>query len=252
MTADGRSSIPGSRAPAYRRARPRGTERLSAERAEDAGEGCRRRGARTAAAVSRSSPSARLSPRLTTRRWTRMTSISVCNCSRTGWCSRTGELDGIFGLLTNVVWTPRPSRGGRNRGGALRARRRGSVTSTIDKFPRMMDYVGPGAYGSLTRTGCGSGRNSRTARRSCTRGSSTSTQERSDLDGRGPDLRGRRGRRRLRRRRRRVDHGHVLRRRQAGHPHRRALPDRRQGGVGISLGDDCVVEAGLYVTAGTG
>ncbi len=29
------------------------------------------------------------------------------------------------------------------------------------------------------------------------------------------------------------------------------MPARANAGVGISLGDDCVVEAGLYVTAGT-
>ena len=32
---------------------------------------------------------------------------------------------------------------------------------------------------------------------------------------------------------------------------RRTLSARRQLGIGISLGDDCVVEAGLYVTAAT-
>jgi 2,3,4,5-tetrahydropyridine-2-carboxylate N-succinyltransferase len=35
-----------------------------------------------------------------------------------------------------------------------------------------------------------------------------------------------------------------------GHLARRALPARRERRPGISLGDDCVVEAGLYLTAG--
>ena len=66
-----------------------------------------------------------------------------------------------------------------------------------------------------------------------------------------PCLARRRRRQRLRHRRRRLHHGHPVRRRQAPQLHRRALPARRQRGIGISLGDNCVVEAGLYVTAGT-
>ena len=38
---------------------------------------------------------------------------------------------------------------------------------------------------------------------------------------------------------------------QGGRVDRRTLPARANSGVGISLGDDCVVEAGCYVTAGT-
>src|SRR5699024_2100471 len=55
------------------------------------------------------------------------------------------NLDGVFGLLSNVVWT--------NHGPCapegfevtrLRLRARGHVTvSSIDKFPRMTDYVFP-------------------------------------------------------------------------------------------------------------
>lgn len=71
------------------------------------------------------------------------------------------------------------------------------------------------------------------------------------LHGRGPHLRRRRGRQRLGHRRRRLHHGHPVRRRQRPHHHRRALPRRCGGGVGIALGDECVVEAGLYVTAST-
>ena len=72
------------------------------------------------------------------------------------------------------------------------------------------------------------------------------------IHGRGPDLRRRRRRRRLRRRRRRLDHGHPLRRRQRrSSPSASAACSAPTPGIGISLGDDCVVEAGCYVTAGT-
>ena len=72
------------------------------------------------------------------------------------------------------------------------------------------------------------------------------------LDGRGPDLAGRRRRRRLRHRRRRLDHGHPVRRRHGTrHASASVACSAPTPGIGISLGDDCVVEAGLYVTAGT-
>ena len=49
-----------------------------------------------------------------------------------------------------------------------------------------------------------------------------------------------------------VDHGHAVGRRQARSS---AIGERcllgANAGIGISLGDDCVVEAGLYLTAGT-
>ena len=55
-----------------------------------------------------------------------------------------------------------------------------------------------------------------------------------------------------RHRRRRLDHGHAVGRR---HARSSRIGERcllgANAGLGISLGDDCVVEAGLYVTAGT-
>ena len=56
----------------------------------------------------------------------------------------------------------------------------------------------------------------------------------------------------IRHRRRRVDHGHAVgrRAREVVRVGERCLVGANAG-LGISLGDDCVVEAGLYVTAGT-
>lgn len=48
----------------------------------------------------------------------------------------------------------------------------------------------------------------------------------------------------------RCDLGHALRRRDRAHRYRRAVPARSERGLGISLGDDCVVEAGLHLTTG--
>ena len=65
-----------------------------------------------------------------------------------------------------------------------------------------------------------------------------------NVDGRGPDQRGRRGRRGLRHRRRRLDHGHPV----GGWQEVISVGERclvgANAGIGISLGDDCVVEAG--------
>ena len=55
------------------------------------------------------------------------------------------NIDGVFGLLSNVVWTnhgPCPVEG--FEATRLRLRARGAVTVySIDKFPRMIDYVAP-------------------------------------------------------------------------------------------------------------
>ena len=78
------------------------------------------------------------------------------------------NLDGIFGLLANVVWT--------NRGPCavtdfervrLRMRAQGPVTVYgVDKFPRMVDYVLPdGRAHRATPTACAWARTSRRAPR---------------------------------------------------------------------------------------
>ncbi|NED60147.1 2,3,4,5-tetrahydropyridine-2,6-dicarboxylate N-succinyltransferase, partial [Streptomyces sp. SID10244] len=56
------------------------------------------------------------------------------------------NLEGIFGLLSNVVWTnfgPCPIEGFESTRSRLRSRGHVTVYS-VDKFPRMVDYVLPG------------------------------------------------------------------------------------------------------------
>ena len=141
------------------------------------------------------------------------------------------NVDGIFGVLANVVWTNYgPCAVDGFESVRARLRRRGAVAVYgIDKFPRMVDYVvpdrrphrrrGPGAAGCAPRGG-----HDRHARglRELQRGHA------GHLDGRGPDLGGRGRRRRLRRRWRRVDHGHAVRRRHRGDLGGQAMPARRQ------------------------
>ena len=131
------------------------------------------------------------------------------------------NLDGIFGVLANVAWTTRgPVDPAALTEVRMRFRAAGepfSVTS-VDKFPRMADYVVPTgvriADADRVRLGAhladghhGDARGLRELQRGHAR----------HEHGRGPDLGGRRRRRRLRRRRRRVDHGHAQRRRHRGH-----------------------------------
>lgn len=84
------------------------------------------------------------------------------------------SLDGIFGHLANVAWTSiGPVAVDDVEKVRLNARAEGlhlQVTS-IDKFPRMTDYVAPRASGSLTPTASGSARTSPRAPPSCTRAS---------------------------------------------------------------------------------
>ena len=82
----------------------------------------------------------------TRRRTAPPTPTCACTCCRTGWCEpNTINLDGIFGQLANVVWT--------NRGPCLpegfEAVRLSMLADgpvevrSVDKFPRMTDYVLP-------------------------------------------------------------------------------------------------------------
>ena len=139
--------------------------------------------------------------------------------------------DGLFGVLTNVVWT--------NYGPCAvegfelvraRLRRRGPVTVYgIDKFPRMVDYVVPSgvrvADADRVRLGAHLASGTTVMHEGFV---NFNAGHAGQLDGRGPDLGGCGRRRRLRRRRRRVDHGHAVRRRHRGHLGGQALPARRQ------------------------
>jgi 2,3,4,5-tetrahydropyridine-2,6-dicarboxylate N-succinyltransferase len=162
--------------------------------------------------------------------------------------------DGFFGVLTNVVWT--------NYGPCAvegfeivraRLRRRGPVTVYgVDKFPRMVDYVLPSgvrvADADRVRLGAhlASGTtvmhegfvnyNAGTLGNSMVEGRISAgvvVDDGSDVGG-GASIMGT------------LSGGGT----QVISVGKRCLLGANAG-LGISLGDDCVVEAGLYVTAGT-
>ncbi|EWC61245.1 2,3,4,5-tetrahydropyridine-2,6-dicarboxylate N-succinyltransferase [Actinokineospora spheciospongiae] len=164
------------------------------------------------------------------------------------------NLDGVFGLLSNVVWTnhgPCAVEGFEQTRLALRAR--GQVTvHSVDKFPRMVDYVLPGGVrvadadrvrlGAHLATGTTVmhegfvNYNAGTLGASMVEGrisAGVSVGDGSDVGG-GASIMG------------------TL---SGGGKETITLGERcllgANAGIGISLGDDCVVEAGLYVTAGT-
>ncbi len=168
---------------------------------------------------------------------------------------RTINLDGQFGLLTNVAWT--------NLGPVavasvddvrIRARRAGQVLSvhSVDKFPRMTDYVVPAgvriADADRVRLGAhlASGTtvmhegfcnfNAGTLGTSMIEGRITAGV----IVGDGSDIGG---------------GASIMGTLSGGGTEQVTIGERcllgAEAGIGISLGDECVVEAGLYVTAGT-
>ncbi|RJQ79621.1 2,3,4,5-tetrahydropyridine-2,6-dicarboxylate N-succinyltransferase [Amycolatopsis panacis] len=164
------------------------------------------------------------------------------------------SLDGVFGLLANVVWTnhgPCPVEGFEQT--RLRLRSRGAVTVySIDKFPRMVDYVTPsgvriadadrarlGAHLAAGTTVMHEGfvnYNAGTLGASMVEGrisAGVTVGDGSDVGG-GASIMG------------------TL---SGGGTEVISVGERcligANGGIGISLGDDSVVEAGLYVTSGT-
>lgn len=164
------------------------------------------------------------------------------------------NLDGIFGLLTNVVWTnfgPCAVEGFETVRAKLR--RRGAVAVYgVDKFPRMVDYVLPsgvriadadrvrlGAHLAAGTTVMHEGFvnfNAGTLGTSMVEGRISAgvvVDDGSDVGG-GASIMGT------------LSGGgkEVIK---VG---KRCLLGANSG-LGISLGDDCVVEAGLYVTGGT-
>lgn len=165
------------------------------------------------------------------------------------------NLDGIFGLLPNVAWTSAgpvfPGRVEVLRDRVASEHHHLTVTS-IDKFPRMTDYVTPsgvriadadrvrlGAHLSEGTTVMHEGFvnfNAGTLGESMVEGRITPgvvVGVRSDI-GAGASIMG------------------TL---SGGGKHRTSIGQRSllgaNAGTGISLGDDCIVEAGLYLTAGT-
>ncbi|MGB2920818.1 MAG: 2,3,4,5-tetrahydropyridine-2,6-dicarboxylate N-succinyltransferase [Mycobacterium sp.] len=167
---------------------------------------------------------------------------------------RSANMDGIFGVLANVAWTnfgPCAVEGFETV--RVRLRRRGAVTVYgIDKFPRMVDYVTPtgvriadadrvrlGAHLAAGTTVMHEGfvnYNAGTLGSSMVEGRISAgvvVDDGSDVGG-GASIMG------------------TL---SGGGKEVISVGKRcllgANAGLGISLGDDCVIEAGLYVTAGT-
>ncbi len=163
------------------------------------------------------------------------------------------NLDGIFAHLPNVAWT---SAGPMHPDDLTRLRpfltRAGIQVQGLDKFPRLLDYVTPpgvriadasrvrlGAYLSPGTTVMHEGFvnfNAGTLGASMVEGRISQGV----VVGDGSDIGG---------------GASIMGTLSGGGAHRVAIGARTllgaNAGVGISLGDDCVVEAGLYVTAGS-
>ncbi|MBN9636339.1 MAG: 2,3,4,5-tetrahydropyridine-2,6-dicarboxylate N-succinyltransferase, partial [Actinobacteria bacterium] len=164
------------------------------------------------------------------------------------------NLDGIFGLLTNVVWTnfgPCAVEGFETVRAKLR--RRGTVTVFgVDKFPRMVDYVMPSgvriADADRVRLGAHLASGTTVMHEGFVN-FNAGTLGTSMVEGRisagvvvddGSDVGG----------------GASIMGTLSGGGKEVISVGKRcllgaNAGLGISLGDDCVIEAGLYVTGGT-
>lgn len=164
------------------------------------------------------------------------------------------NLEGIFAHLTNVVWTsfgPCAIEGFEQT--RLKLRARGHVTvHSIDKFPRLVDYVTPKgvriADADRVRLGAHLAEGTTVMHEGFVN-FNAGTLGSSMVEGRisagvvigdGTDVGG---------------GASIMGTLSGGGKERISLGERvllgANSGVGISLGDDCVVEAGLYITAGT-
>jgi 2,3,4,5-tetrahydropyridine-2-carboxylate N-succinyltransferase len=165
------------------------------------------------------------------------------------------NLDGLFGLLSNVVWTsagPCPVDGFETARLRLLARGVPLTVWGIDKFPRMTDYVIPSgvriADADRVRLGAHLGEgtvvmhegfcnfNAGTLGESMVEGRITAGV----VVGVGSDIGG---------------GASIMGTLSGGGRQVVSIGERcllgANAGIGIALGDECVVEAGLYVTAGT-
>ncbi|MEU0841985.1 2,3,4,5-tetrahydropyridine-2,6-dicarboxylate N-succinyltransferase [Streptomyces sp. NPDC005962] len=165
------------------------------------------------------------------------------------------SLDGQFGLLANIAWTSLgPVAADQVERARLAARAEGlhlSVTS-VDKFPRMTDYVVPAGVriGDADRVRLGAHLAAgTTVMHEGFVNFNAGTLGTSMVEGRisagvvvgdGSDIGG---------------GASIMGTLSGGGKQTIAIGERcllgAEAGLGISLGDDCVVEAGLYVTAGT-
>jgi 2,3,4,5-tetrahydropyridine-2-carboxylate N-succinyltransferase len=167
---------------------------------------------------------------------------------------RSVNLDGVFGLLANVVWTSfGPCPVADFEATRMRMRQLGAVTVYgVDKFPRMVDYVVPSGVriGDADRVRLGAHLAAgTTVMHEGFVNFDAGTLGTSMVEGRisagvivGADSD--------------VGGGASIMGTLSGGGTERISIGRRclvsaNAGIGISLGDDCVVEAGLYVTAGT-
>lgn len=163
------------------------------------------------------------------------------------------NLDGIFGHLPNVAWTNAgpllPADAARLRPQLQRA---GIQIQGLDKFPRLTDYVQPAgvriADASRVRLGAHLSPGTTVMHEGFVN-FNAGTLGASMVEGRisqgvvvgdGSDIGG---------------GASIMGTLSGGGSHRVSIGARTllgaNAGIGISLGDDCVVEAGLYVTAGT-
>lgn len=163
------------------------------------------------------------------------------------------NLDGIFGQLPTVAWT--------NAGPVLAAdferrrlslQRAGIAAHSVDKFPRLVDYVVPAGVriGDASRVRLGAHLSpGTTVMHEGFVNFNAGTLGASMVEGRisqgvvvgdGSDVGG---------------GASIMGTLSGGGTQRIVIGQRAllgaNSGVGISIGDDCVVEAGLYVTAGT-
>jgi 2,3,4,5-tetrahydropyridine-2-carboxylate N-succinyltransferase len=165
------------------------------------------------------------------------------------------NLDGLFGVLANVAWTSLgPVDPAAVEAVRLRARASGVplTVMSVDKFPRMIDYVVPAgvriADGDRVRLGAHLAAGTTVMHEGFVN-YNAGTLGASMVEGRisagvvvgdGSDVGG---------------GASIMGTLSGGGKEVIALGERcllgANAGLGISLGDDCVVEAGLYLTAGT-
>jgi 2,3,4,5-tetrahydropyridine-2-carboxylate N-succinyltransferase len=168
---------------------------------------------------------------------------------------RTISMDGVFGLLTNVVWTsagPCAVEGFELTRARLRAAGEHVSVHGVDKFPRMVDYVLPAgvriADADRVRLGAHLASGTTVMHEGFVN-YNAGTLGASMVEGRisagvvvgdGSDVGG---------------GASIMGTLSGGGTETISIGERcllgANSGIGISLGDDCVVEAGCYVTAGT-
>jgi 2,3,4,5-tetrahydropyridine-2-carboxylate N-succinyltransferase len=165
------------------------------------------------------------------------------------------NLDGLFGVLSNVVWTsigPCSTEGFESTRARARAAGRHVQVTSVDKFPRMTDYVVPTGVriGDADRVRLGAHlAEGTTVMHEGFVNFNAGTLGASMIEGRisagvvvGPDSD--------------VGGGASIMGTLSGGGQATISIGKRclvgaNAGIGISLGDDCTVEAGCYVTAGT-